>query len=79
MKQAHRIASLYLIVVALGVAIQFILESTYESAEISPSQVWMTLDWFSLVGFVLCSCFNFAYLHECSSNDVDIWKKFARV
>jgi len=75
MKQARQIAGAYLVVVALGVAAQFVLEYTYESAEISPSQVWMILDWFSLVGFVLCSGLNFVYLRECSCDDADVWEK----
>ena len=75
MKQAHQTSGVYLIVVALGVAIQFIFESTYQSAEISPQQVWMVLDWFSFVGFALCSGLNFVYLRECSNRDVEVWKK----
>lgn len=77
MKQVHRIAGSYLIVVALAVAVQFTLEYTYESAKLSPKQVWMILDWFSLVGFVLCSSLNFVYLRECSDHDVEVWKKFS--
>ncbi len=77
MKLGHQITGQYLIVVALAVGAQFILETAYESASITPKQVWMTLDWFSLAGFVLCSAFNLAYMRECVRGDADVWKKFS--
>ena len=77
MNLAHRITGQYLIVVALAVGAQFILETTYASASITPQQVWMKLDWFSMVGFVLCSGFNLAYMRECERGDADVWRKFS--
>ncbi|MCY4421218.1 MAG: hypothetical protein OXC42_08265 [Gammaproteobacteria bacterium] len=77
MKLGHQITGQYLIVVALAVSTQFILETTYESASITPKQVWLTLDWFSLAGFMLCCGFNLAYMRGCVRGDADVWKKFS--
>ncbi len=56
--------------VALAVAVQFVLESTYASASLTPAQVWRVLDWFSLAGFALCCIFNFAYMRAIAKDEV---------
>ena len=63
-KQLARIAGYYLIGVALAIGAQFILEMTYESAPITPREVWFVLDWFSLVGFAICVYANFRYKQD---------------
>ena len=73
MTQTHRIAGLYLMAVALAVAVQFVLESTYASASPTPAQVWRVLDWFSLAGFALCCIFNFAYMRAMD----EVWGRIA--
>lgn len=75
MTQTHRIAGLYLMAVALAVAVQFVLESTYASASPTPAQVWRVLDWFSLAGFALCCIFNFAYMRAVTEDEV--WGRIA--
>ena len=73
----NRIFGAYLIALAVVIAIQFTVELTYESAQITSLQVWFVLDWFSLVGFVICVVVNFLYMR--SNNDVDsiTWDKLA--
>ncbi len=73
----NRILGAYLIALAVVIAIQFTVELTYESAQITSLQVWFVLDWFSLVGFVICVVVNFLYMR--SNNDVDsiTWDKLA--
>ena len=75
MTPTYRITGQILIAVALAVAVQFVLESTYASASPTPLQVWRVLDWFSLAGFVLCCIFNFAYLRACAGGEV--WGRIA--
>ena len=73
----NRIIGSYLIALAVVIAIQFSVELAYESAQISSLQVWLVLDWFSLVGFVICVAVNFLYMR--SNNDIDpiTWDKLA--
>lgn len=67
----------YLIALAIVIAIQFSVEFAYESAPITPLQVWFVLDWFSLVGFVICVPVNYLYLRSCNGNVDVTWTKLA--
>lgn len=68
----------YLIALAFVTAIQFSLEFIYETAPITSLQVWFVLDWFSLVGYVICIPANFLYLlRSCNGNDDVTWAKLA--
>ena len=72
-----RLLGWYLIAVALAIAVQFTLELTYETAAITPKQVWFVLDWFSGVGFAVCIFANFRYMRSCRNNSDAIWEKLA--
>lgn len=76
-KQLARIAGYYLIGVALAIGAQFILEMTYESAAITPREVWFVLDWFSLVGFAICVYANFRYKQQSRGNQDVTWERMA--
>lgn len=73
----NRIFSAYLIALAVVIAIQFTVELTYESAQITSIQVWFVLDWFSLVGFVICVAGNFLYMRSSNDGDSITWDKLA--
>lgn len=64
-----RILGIYLVALAVVIAIQFTVELAYESAPITSLQVWLVLDWFSLVGFVICVAMNFLYLRSSDNTD----------
>lgn len=72
-----RILGSYLIVLAVVIAIQFTVELTYESAQITSIQVWFVLDWFSLVGFVICVAANFLYMRSNHDGETIKWDKLA--
>lgn len=73
-----RIFGGYLLLVALAVGAQFTVELLYESStSITPPQVWFVLDWFSLVGFVLCISMNFHYMNSVGNSQNSAWEKFA--
>ncbi|MYC24571.1 MAG: hypothetical protein F4X56_01465 [Gammaproteobacteria bacterium] len=73
----NKILGVYLIALAVVIAIQFAVELTYESAQISSLQVWFVLDWFSLVGFVTCVSMNFLYMRASNDSDSVTWNKLA--
>ena len=65
----------YLIALAIVIAFQFSVEFVYETAPITSLQVWFILDWFSLVGFVICVLANFLYMRSCNGDDDLTWAK----
>lgn len=67
----------YLIALAIIIAIQFSVEFVYESAPITSLQVWFVLDWFSLIGFAICVPANYLYMRSSNGNDAITWTKFA--
>ena len=67
----------YLIALAIIIAIQFSVEFVYESAPITSLQVWFVLDWFSLVGFAICVPTNYLYMRSCNGSDTITWTKLA--
>ncbi|MYD46614.1 MAG: hypothetical protein F4W92_09695 [Gammaproteobacteria bacterium] len=71
----NRIFGAYLIALAVIIAIQFTVELTYESAQITSLQVWFVLDWFSLIGFVICVAVNFLYMRSSNGGDSITWEK----
>ncbi|MCY3885333.1 MAG: hypothetical protein OXG24_10530 [Gammaproteobacteria bacterium] len=73
-----RISGWYLLFVAAAVGIQFMVELLYESStSITPPQVWFVLDWFSLVGFVVCISANFHYMNSKGSGQDVVWERIA--
>ena len=72
-----RILGFYLVSLAVVIAIQFSVELIYESAPISPLEVWFVLDWFSLIGFTICVFVNFLYMSSYKHIDTVTWGKLA--
>lgn len=74
----NRILGVYLVALAVVIAVQFSVELTYVSAPVTSLQVWFVLDWFSLVGFVICVATNFLYMRAYNKDsENDTWKKLA--
>ena len=76
-KLLNRIIGFYLITVAGVIAVQFSVELVYESAPISPLQVWFVIDWFSLIGFVMCVWVNALYMRTFKNGDSATWGRVA--
>lgn len=74
---AIRVLGVYLVALAIVIAIQFSVELLYESAPITSLQVWFVLDWFSLTGFVICVAMNLLYMRSCRGGDSGTWEKLA--